>query len=174
MLYRLLLSCWDGEWMTHPAEGFQPFLTLFVVAFISRVTRSLVLPPESRCVNSVWLEGFIKHTYRFGVVVTACVANHTVANKIVPREEEGAPHRWEQHLLGFRKKPFDGNVAEHGGHCFLERPYHLQRKKHKQTLDSAFLCLALNRSLIGISGTHSALKPVHNSPPVTLKMAGCR
>lgn len=72
----------------------------------------------------------MSRTYRFGVgVVTGGVANHTVANQTVPREQEGVAHRGQQHFLGLRKEPFDGDVAKYWRHGFLQGLYHLCGKK---------------------------------------------
>lgn len=59
-------------------------------------------------------------------MVAGCVTNHRVANQIVPWEEEGVSHRWQEHLLGLREEPFNGNVAEHRRRGFLQRLYHLR------------------------------------------------
>lgn len=65
-------------------------------------------------------------SYRFGVVVIAGgITNHAVANQTVPWKQKGVAHRGEQHFFGFRKEPFDGNVAEYRSHGFLQGLYHL-------------------------------------------------
>lgn len=54
----------------------------------------------------------VSYTYRFGVgVVASGVTNHTVTNQTVAWKQKGVAHRGEQHLLGLRKEPLDGDVT---------------------------------------------------------------
>lgn len=59
-------------------------------------------------------------------MVAGGVTNHGVAYQTVPREEEGVSHRGQEHFLGLGKEPFNGNVAQHWGHGFLQGLYHLR------------------------------------------------
>lgn len=110
-------------------------------------------------------------SYRSGVLVIAGgVADHAVANQAVPRKQKGVAHGGKQHLFGFRKEPFNGNVAEYGSHGFLQRLYHLW-SQNKATEKDFPLQEAASLSdqyvkrmasvrydfLIGISGRHLAL-----------------